>query len=187
MNREKCLDLLAAIISFLVFAVIVIWVLTSCNTELKRENERLREELARQQQYVVHDTVEVITQKVYEVERIKEVLTDADRDLIKDLKVKISELESLQKIGTLTHDTVWLSKKDSSENTPLYYKDAWAEFEYQDKRLRYSVRDSLAIAVKREYKHRLLWFHWGVKGYELKVANFNPHGTIKYNTFVKNK
>lgn len=193
MNREKCLDLFAAIVSFLVFAVIVIFVLTSCNTELKRENERLREELARQQQYVVlqrdtiRDTVEVITQKVYEVERIKEVLTEADRQLIKDLKMKVSELESLQKIGTATHDTVYLTKKDSSDNAPLYYKDAWAEFEYQDNRLRYSVRDSLAIALRKEYKHRFLWIKWGVKGYDVKVANFNPHGTIKYNTFVRHK
>ena len=46
------------------------------------------------------------------------------------------------------------------------------------------MRDSLAIALKKEYKHRFLFFKWGVRGYDVKVANFNPHSTIKYNTYV---
>lgn len=98
----------------------------------------------------------------------------------------MNELESYQKMSKVIHDTVILERKDSAGNT-LYYKDAWAEFEYQDKRLRYSVRDSLAIAVKKEYKHRLLWWRWGTKGYEVKAVNFNPHSTIRYNTYVKNR
>ena len=120
----------------------------------------------------------MVTQKVVEVEKVKEVLSRDDKQLIKDLKMKVSELESYQKMSNVIHDTVILERKDSAGNT-LYYKDAWAEFEYQDKRLRYSVRDSLAIAVKKEYKHRLLWWRWGTKGYEVKAVNFNPNSTIR--------
>lgn len=173
--------------------LILLGMLTSCNRELKREIEMLREELAKQQQYVplhkdtIRDSVEIVTQKVVEVERIKEVLTDEDRKLLKDAGIAAKELISLQKTGIETKDSVNLSAKDSTKDAPLYYKDAWAEFEYQDKKLRYSVRDSLAIAVKKEYKHRLLWFRWGTKGYDVKVMNFNPHSTIRYNTFVKRK
>lgn len=164
--------------------------LTGCNRELKKEIELLREELAKQQQYVplkkdtIRDTVEVVTQKIKEVERIKEVLSKEDKQLLKDLGVKVKELEAYQKTSTITHDTVFLEKKDS--NT-LYYKDAWAEFEYRDKKLAYSIKDSLAIAIKREYKHRLLFFKWGTKGYDVKVANFNPHSTIRYNAYLKKK
>lgn len=153
----------------------------------------LREELAKQQQYVplkkdtIHDSVEVVTQKIVEVERIKEVLTDEDRKLLKDAGIAAKELISLQKTGMETKDSVLLEKKDSTKDAPLYYKDAWAEFEYSNRKLSYSVRDSLAVAVKREYKHRLLWWKWGVKGYEVKVANFNPHTTVKYNTYIKRK
>lgn len=164
-----------------------------CDRELRRENERLREELARQQQYVplqrdtIRDTVEVVTQKVVEVERIKEVLADQDKQLLKDLGMKVKELESLQKMGSVIRDTVFLESTDTMSDAPLVYRDAWAEFEYHKKRLRYSVRDSIAIALRKEYKHRFLWFRWGVKGYEVKVVNFNPHATIRYNTFVKRK
>ena len=176
----------------LLLILLSVWIMTSCTGKLRKENERLREELARQQQYVplqrdtIRDTVEVVTQKVVEVEKIKEVLSRDDKQLIKDLKMKVNELESYQKISKVIHDTVILERKDSAGNA-LYYKDAWAEFEYQDKRLRYAVRDSLAIAVKKEYKHRLLWFKWGTKGYDVKVMNFNPHSTVRYNTYVRKK
>lgn len=177
----------------MVIALVITLILCSCDGKYKRENERLREELAKAQQYVplhkdtIRDTVEVVTQKVVEVEKIKEVLSKEDKALIKDLGMKVKELEALQKTGMETRDTVILVEKDSSDNSPLYYKDAWAEFEYQNKKLRYSVRDSLAIALKREYKHRLLFIKWGTKGYDVKVVNFNPHSTIRYNTFVKSK
>ena len=176
----------------LLLILLSVWIMTSCTGKLKKENERLREELARQQQYVplqrdtIRDTVEVVTQKVVEVEKMKEVLSRDDKQLIKDLKMKVNELESYQKMSNVIHDTVILERKDSAGNA-LYYKDAWAEFEYQDKRLRYAVRDSLAIAVKKEYKHRLLWWRWGTKGYEVKAVNFNPHATVRYNTFVRKK
>lgn len=192
-NRIKLLwPYLATVLFWIVFLVFV-FCLGSCNRGLKKENERLREELARRQQYVplkkdtIRDTVEVVTQKIVEVEKIKEVLTKEDKQLIKDLSLKVTELESYQKIGTITQDSITLEKKDTTKDTPLYYKDAWAEFEYQDKKLRYAIRDSLNIVVKREYKHKFLWWKWGVKGYEVKAINFNPHATIKYNTYIKRK
>lgn len=192
-NRLKLLWPYIVTVIFWLLFLFGVFGFSSCNRELKKEIEMLREELARQQQYVplkkdtIHDSVEVVTQQIVEVEKIKEVLTKEDKQLIKDLSLKVSELESYQKIGTITKDSITLEKKDSTKDTPLYYKDAWAEFEYQDKKLRYAIRDSLAIAVKQEYKHRFLWWKWGVKGYEVKAINFNPHTTIKYNTYIKRK
>lgn len=175
-------------------SLLVVLVLCSCDKGLRKENERLREELVKAQQYMplqrdtIRDTVETITQKVVEVVKIKEVLTDEDRKLLKDAGIAAKELMSLQKTGMVTKDSVALSAKDSTkEDSPLYYKDAWAEFEFHNKTLKYSVKDSLAIAVKKEYKRKFLWWKWGTKGYEVKVVNFNPHSTVRYNTFVKRK
>ena len=175
------------------WVLILVIALGSCDGRLKKENERLREELARTQQYVplqrdtIRDSVKIVTQKIVEVERIKEVLSKDDQQLIKDLGIRVKELEALMKTGIETKDSVLLSARDSTGNAPLYYKDAWAEFEYQDKRLRYSVKDSLAVAIKREYKHRFLWWKWKVKGYEVKVVNFNPHARVRYNSYVKDE
>lgn len=187
---KKYFDLLLTLVAFILF-LFVVAMLTSCDRALRKENERLREELAKQQQYVplerdtIHDSIEVVTQKVIEVEKIKEVLSKEDKQLIKDLGMKVKELESLQKTGIETRDTVILIEKDSTDNSPLVYHDAWTDIEYLDRKLTYAMRDSLAIALKREYKHRFLFIKWGTKGYDVKIVNFNPHSSVKYNTFVK--
>ena len=171
--------------------VMMLIVVTSCDRQLRKENERLREELAKAQQYVplvrdtIRDTVEVVSQQVIEVEKIKNVLTSEDKQLLKDIDIKVKELEALQKTGMVTKDTVYLHAADDTEDSPLVYHDAWTDFVYQDKRLEYSVRDSLAVAIKKQYKKRFLWWKWGVKGYEVKVVNFNPHSTVRYNNFVR--
>lgn len=182
--------------------VMGILMLASCDRELRKELAELRNELARQQQYVplerdtIRDSVETITQKIVEVETIKEVLTDEDRKLLKDAGIAVKELISLQKTGMVTSGVVMMSSRDTAAYSTdsakvtrdtLFYKDAWAEFEFYNRRLRYSVRDSLGIAVKKEYKHRFLFLKWGTKGYQVKVINFNPNATIRYNTFVKRK
>ncbi len=193
MKQRDKRDLLYLLI---LLCLVLMGMLLSCDGGLKKENERLREELARQQQYVpmkrdtIRDTVEVVTQKVVEVERIKEVLSKEDRALLKDIGVKIKELESLQKTGMETRDTVVLAAAEphpTGKDSILSYHDAWADFEYYDKVLRYAVRDSLSIAVRREFKHRFLFWKWGVKGYEVKVVNYNPNSSIRYNTFIKRK
>lgn len=204
-GMKKHLDgLFFTLIAFLVYMAVV-KLLTSCDWALRKEIESLREELAKQQQYVplqrdtIRDSVEVITQKVREVEKIKEVLSKEDKQLIKDLGMKVKELEALQKTGIETRDTVYLTAalpqntgQDSvptGQDSLLVYRDAWTEIEYdqRQRKMAYRVKDSLDIALKNEYKHRFLFFKWGTKGYDVKTVNFNPHATIKYNTYVKKK
>lgn len=188
MIKAVCFVVLTAIV-----AAVGVLLLFGCNGRLKKENELLRRELALAQKYVplqrdtIRDTVEVVTQQVVEVEKVKIALTKEERELLKDLGLKVRELESLQQTGIVTKDTVWLVGKDSTDGSPLVYHDAWTDIEYRDKRMVYAMRDSLAIALRKEYKHRFLFFRWGTKGYEVKVANFNPHSSVRYNTFVMKK
>lgn len=188
MIKAVCFVVLTAIV-----AAVGVLLLFGCNGRLKKENELLRRELALAQKYVplqrdtIRDTVEVVTQKVVEVEKVKSALTKEERELLKDLGLKVRELESLQQTGIVTKDTVWLVGKDSTDGSTLVYHDAWTDIEYRDKRMVYAMRDSLAIALRKEYKHRFLFFRWGTKGYEVKVANFNPHSSVRYNTFVKKR
>lgn len=188
MIKAVCFVVLTAIV-----AAVGVLLLFGCNGRLKKENELLRRELALAQKYVplqrdtIRDTVEVVTQQVVEVEKVKSALTKEERELLKDLGLKVRELESLQQTGIVTKDTVYLVEKDSTDGSPLVYHDAWTDIEYRDKRMVYAMRDSLAIALRKEYKHRFLFIRWGTKGYEVKVANFNPHSSVRYNTFVKKR
>lgn len=207
----------------ILFWAVLALCLCSCDSRLRRENERLRQELSVAQQHTplrrdtIRDTVEIITQQIVEVERIKEVLSKEDRRLLKDLSLKVSDLESFQKLGTTTADTVLLTvpsaavsqqpnqsepnlsqqavaEQPSQPSPPpsdsvLTYHDAWTDFTFYPRtsRLSYRMRDSLAITVKRHPRHRFLFLKWGTKGYEVKVVNHNPRSTIRYNTFVKRR
>lgn len=186
--------------------ILILWVVVAvlcsgCNRGLKHEIEQLREELARQQQYVplkrdtIRDTIQMITQKVVEVEKVKEVLTAEDKDLLKDMGMKISAIESYQKMSTETNAAVTLSsskpdsKSEEEKDTLLTYHDAWMDLRYNtlNKKMNIRLQDSLAIAVEKEYKKKFLWFKWGVKGYQVKAVSFSPYSTIKYNNYIQHK
>lgn len=208
---------------FVLVLLVVLISLFGCDRALKKENERLREDLARAQQYVpltreeFRDSLEMVRQSVKPVENVKAVLSDEDRRLLKDLGAKVRNIESLQKIGTMTEGTVTLdrcdvitssdpvvssdtslskegenqsdSKSDDGIDSVLMYKDEWVDFSFHtnNRLLHFSLKDSLAIAIEREYKRKFLWLKWGMKGYRINVVHFNPHSRVKYNSYVKRK
>ena len=188
--------LLCAAIFFLILSGID----SSCSSRrLKKENEQLREELARQQAYVplkrdtIRDTVAVVTQQVVEVEKVKNVLTAEEKALLKDLQVKVSEIETMQKTAMESAGQVHLAPDTATSGgigdsvAVLGYRDEWCNFKYNTLTddLTFHMKDSLVAVVRRQYKHHFLWWRWKVKGYELKLVNFNPYSTIHYNTFIQ--
>lgn len=146
----------------------------------------------------IHDTVEVITQQVITTEKVKEVISREDKQLLKDLGTRMSAVESYQKIGMKTEAAVTLSpdtslayaeEKGSSrhQDSILTYRDAWTDLKYNNINnvLHFQFRDSLAIAVEKEYRRRFLWWRWKTKGYAVKVVNFNPHSKVTYNRYIR--
>lgn len=190
------------IISAIVMAVIFLSVFAQAARkviEAQEEIKQLKYELANAQQYVpleretaeIHDrdtvrVVEVVTSPVITAElkalREQHII---DEQLIKDLGLKLKQLDAVQTTVTETSDS---AKADFDHNFKVFsYDDRWShlQFRLQDSTFYYNIRDSLATVVYHEYKHRFLWWKWGVKGYKVKVVNFNPHSTIRYNTYVK--
>lgn len=182
----KTLTVALVAISFLFLVYVVRSIRLSNSTQ--REVERLKVELAKAQHYTpmkidtIRDSVVVYSQDVELISKQAYKRELADKKLIKDLKMKISRIESEQTLDVVTHDTVYLQAQGDS----VYgYKDKWVSFKYDVPRqlLDYSVKDSIATYVEKIPKHRFLWWHWGVKGYKVKVANFNPHSTILHNDY----
>lgn len=146
----------------------------------------------------IRDTVEVVTQQVIVTEKVKEVISREDKKLLKDLGTRLSAVESYQNIGMTTEAAVELKPDTSSldaedkgssqhQDSILAYHDAWMDLKYNtlEQRLLIQLRDSLAIAVEKEYKHRFLWWRWRTKGYAVKVVNFNPHSRVTYNRYIR--
>lgn len=160
--------------------------------QYQKEISDLKYQLAHAQQFVplerdtIRDTVEAVTSPVITAElsalRKQHII---DEQLISDLGLKLKQMDAVQTTVTETKDTAKAEFDDCAR--VFCYDDNWShlQFRLRDSTFYYNIRDSLATVVYHEYKHRFLWWRWGVKGYKVKVVNFNPHSTIRYNTYVK--
>lgn len=181
-------------IVLLVLGVIALHLIVrNSQSEVKRLSEELeqaRTELSHAQiplqRDTIRDSIEVVTQTVVEVvpKKLKDALA-ADEQLIKDLQLKVKQLEAMQTTTIVTSDTVPAHHKPT--DSLYYYSDQWADLrlDLKDTTFYYNIRDSLSTMVYREYRHHFLWWKWGTKGYRLKIVNFNPHSRVTYNKYIK--
>lgn len=153
------------------------------NEEMQLQLHQLQLQYAPMKRDTVRDSIKLITQQVMVMDRGEYKQLAADRQLLKDLQLKISQVVSDQRVSMVTADSV----KATRHNSVFAYSDAWLSLRLDtaDSILTYRARDSLQCIVAREYKHRFLWWRWGTKGYNVKVLNFNPHSTILYNSFIQ--
>ena len=138
------------------------------------------------QRDTIRDSIEVVTQVVVEVapKSLKDALAE-DEQLIRELRLKVKQLEALQTTTIETSDTT--PAHHDADNSLFYYSDQWADLQLslKDSTFYYNIRDSLSTMVYREYRHHFLWWKWGTKGYRLKIVNFNPHARVTYNKYIK--
>lgn len=186
-------------ILYVIIVLAIVILARGANYALRKQYEKeisdLKYQLAHAQQYVPMekdtvylpgDTVEVSTSPVIMAE-LKTLRKQhlIDERMIKDLDLKLKQLDAVQTTVTETKDT---ARAEYCHNLKIYsYDDRWShlEFSLSDSTFYYNIRDSLSTVVYHEYKHRFLWWRWGVKGYKVKILNFNPHSTIRYNRYVK--
>ena len=186
--KEKIIIILAAFLVFI--ALLSADRYRNRARQLESERNRLSVELAHAwiplQRDTIRDSIEVVTQTVVEVDRpeLKRAL-DRERELVKDLRLKVAQLEAVQTTVVQTSDTV--PAKYQERDSIYSYSDQWADMKLnlKDTIFYYNIRDSLSTVVYREYRHRFLWWRWGTKGYRVKIANFNPHARVTYNKYIK--
>ncbi len=171
--------------------------------ELMKANRELKEQVSHLQVSLAHatipidystirDSLGVARQEIVTIDKTDYKKQAADRQLIKDLQLKVDQVEAENQMLRQTKDTVKMEPAPDTLNTPnplLTYKDQWADFTYnmRDSQLIYSIRDSLTTYVTRLYKHRFLWWRWGTKGYEIVNVSHNPHTTVVYNKYIQVK
>lgn len=158
--------------------------------EIRDLQIRLAESEQKRDTFFIHDSVPVYAARIVEVDKTDYKRQLADRDLIKALQLRVSQVEAENRLLLAMRDTVYLEREgESTEDTTqmFTYHDDWADFSFRlsDGRLAYEVRDSLNTYVAREYRHRFLWWRWGTKGYNVYHVNFNPHSRVVYNKYIK--
>lgn len=183
MSKNEAIRSLLVFIGIIVLCLIIIIRGTYNVRMLEQQVRDLQVELAHSmvplQTDTIRDSIPVVTQRIVEVDRTDYKRQVADRQLIKDLQLKVSQIESENMMLREIADSLQLVALNDS----LYaFHDRWADFEVNMRSgmMDYAVRDSFVSYVSRIYKHRFLWWKWGTKGYNMKVVNFNPRATVKY-------
>lgn len=147
---------------------------------------RLAQSKEKKDTFVIRDSIPVVQTKVVEVDKTDYKQQLADKELIKELNLRIKEVESENRTLLATRDTVILNPLNDSV---LTYSDRWNKFSFELKTrvLDWEVRDSLTTFVSSEYRHHFLWWRWGRKGYKVTIVNYNPKSRIEYNKYIKVK
>lgn len=183
--KERLLFLAVILLSILFLIAAVRYGVN--NSALESQVNDLRVQLAHSkvpmQRDTIRDSIPVVSQRAVEVDKTDYKQQLADKELIKDLGLKVDQLVAENKMLREARDSVMLKAVNDSV---FAYHDRWADFEYLTRQqlLKYAVRDSFVTNVSRIYKHRFLWWRWGTKGYQVHHVNFNPHVDIKYDQYI---
>ena len=103
-------------------------------------------------------------------------LREADFKLIKELKLRPKDVETITKVKVVTRDSIFFQLKDSCIN----YESEWTKVSgCIGDTLSIETSDSIAFIAHKEYKHKFLFFRWGLQRAKLKIINFNPRSSIK--------
>lgn len=133
----------------------------------------------------IRDSVPVYETVVKEIDRTDYKKQVADRQLIKDLKIKLADVTEENRLLTRQLRQIQLQPREEGDSL-LEFHDQWADLVYDTttSNLDFTVRDSLVTFVTRVPKHKFLWFRWGTKGYQVRIASFNPYTQLKYEGFI---
>lgn|SRR5574344_369786 len=184
----------ALIISIAVCTAIMIGTLYYCDRmeqKYKHYYDRQTDNVSTAMGHIVHDTIRdsihvastgILTLTMQEMKE-KNLY---DKSLIADLQLKVRQLSDMQNTASYTADTIYLS----AESDSIYnYQDRWTNFHLNlnSRQLAYRCQDSVTQIIYAEYRHHFLWWRWGIKGYRIKIVNFNPHSFITYNQYIRLK
>ena len=132
-----------------------------------------------------------VTQTAADNSELKDMLQE-QKQLLKELNIKVKSIKTAQVTATASDYTIPMpAKPDTIRETdtvqaPYYYKDEWIEARAVGDSLKISTHDSLTVFVSKIYRHKLLWWRWGTKGYQVDLTSHNPHSKITYNKTVIN-
>ena len=176
---------------YLIIIILILFILIgflySSNSTYKKENKRLSENnttlLSKYSVQMFRDSLNVVEigKLSLTINELKQYRTD-DARLIKQLKLKPKEVQTIIKTKIETRDSIVFILKDSCIN----YKSEWLDISgCLNDTLYVNSKDSITQIFHKEYKHKFLFIKWGFIGIKQKIINFNPKSSIKYSEWIE--
>ncbi len=176
------------LISAMGFFILLSALLIRCNRQLREEVNRQDRNLSvwmtEAKSYRFRDSLRIRSVAALEL-RIAELkkYREADARLIRELRMRPRDVTYITRTETVVKDSlIYVLRPDSC----FYYSDRWLTVDacLRDSSMYIESRDSLVQIIHKEYKHRFLWWKWGLKGVRQEMVNFNPNAAITYSEFL---
>lgn len=170
---------------FFIICIIILFILLAAVTRLYnvtlKEKERFEENqttlMTSLNNFKFRDSLNAVEngRLKLNLSELKE-LREADFKLIKELKLRPKDVETITKVKVVTRDSIIFQLKDSCIN----YESEWTKVSgCIGDTLSIETSDSIAFIAHKEYKHKFLFFRWGLDRAKVKIINFNPRSNVK--------
>ena len=170
---------------FFIICIIILFILLAAVTRLYnvtlKEKERFEENqttlMTSLNNFKFRDSLNAVEngRLKLNLSELKE-LREADFKLIKELKLRPKDVETITKVKVVTRDSIIFQLKDSCIN----YESEWTKVSgCIGDTLSIETSDSIAFIAHKEYKHKFLFFRWGLERAKVKIINFNPRSNVK--------
>ena len=170
---------------FLITCIVILFILLTAATKLYtvalKEKERIEANqttlMTSLNNFKFRDSLNAVEngRLKLSISELKE-LREADFKLIKELKLRPKDVETITKVKVVTRDSIIFQLKDSCIN----YESEWTKVSgCIGDTLSIETSDSIAFIAHKEYKHKFLFFRWGLERAKVKIINFNPRSSIK--------
>lgn len=151
------------------------------NVEILKGNETI---------YKICDSLKVVEINALELEKdqFEKLIKEKDNQIAQIQKSRKKEIEYYTKLSKT--DTFYIYK-DRFINVTVgmdtclgYYDNHLSLTQCQDCTY-IEIRDTIKQTISAEYKHKFLWWKWGLKGFSQDVWSTNPHSQLHFDEFVK--
>lgn len=181
-------QIIAGLVALAVIALLT-WRLISLRVEMSELKERhegnIRALTEKAETYRLHDSISVATAAALELKATEASRTiEGLKSKVKELGIRLRDVQSISTIETVTHDTIYLSETMTKcrDDTCLTYTDGWLNMTLCNNdngaRLSYIIRDSLTSYVHVKYQRKFLWWRWRPQ-YQVTVTSHNPRTEVK--------
>lgn len=182
------------LIAIAIITVLVAFMVTQCSKignlkeEIKEQKENVKILKYKEHLYHISDSVKVaeIRALQFDKDQFEKLILEKDRQIEQIRNERKKDIDYYTKLSKT--DSFFITKFDTifvGKDTCICYDDDYLSFSMCNGFTKFTTNDTIKQVISTEYKHKFLWWKWGIKGITQDVWSTNPHTNIHFEEFVK--
>lgn len=188
--RKVTLVVFVVIIVLIVLAIFQGMSISRLSEEVERQKSNVQTLVDKELAYKICDSINVaaIQALQFDKEQFEAMILDKDKQ-IRELKERRKrDIEYYSKLSV--RDTFILYRDRFIEvplgqDTCIGYYDNYIQLTQCPDCTYIEIQDTIKQVISKQYKHKFLWFKWGLKGFTQDVWSTNPHSKVHFEEFIK--